>query len=86
MKICYDQRYRHRSRHSNEMTYFLLVAVFLSTGNSYIHTYIHSPLLFLSGRFSAIGTNWGQNRSRERFPPIAAFCFYGQKCSKTGPS
>jgi len=74
MKICYDQRYRHWSCHSNEMTPLpiLLAAVFLSTGN---HTYIHSPFIILSGRFSAIGTNWGQNRLRERFPPIAASIF-----------
>ena len=37
-----------------------------------IHTYIHSLFIILSGRFSAIGTNWGQNRLRGRFPTIVA--------------
>ena len=31
-----------------------------------IHTYI--AFIILSGCFSAIGTNWGLNRLRERFP------------------
>ena len=31
-----------------------------------IHTYI--TFIIQSGHFSAIGTNWGQNRLRERFP------------------